>query len=90
MAKQYLYSVISLDLGSARSDTAQGLTSKINTLTVISLGGGSLSVKLNSSSNDSITLSDGQNIVGFPISELYWTNAAQVGITATIFGVWID
>ena len=88
--RQYDYDVISLDLGTARSDVAQGLTKKINTLTVITLDGGSLSVKLNSSSNESITLSDGFKIEGIPLTELYWTNTAQAGKTAEIFTAWID
>lgn len=88
--RQYNYTVISLLLTNARSDSAQGLTKKINSLTVLSLGGGTLSVKLNSSSNDSITLADNMKIEGLPITELYWTNAAQVGVTATIFIIWID
>lgn len=88
--RQYNYDVISLDLTSARSDSAQGLTKKINSFTIISLGGGTLSVKLNSSSDKSITLSDNMKIEGFPITDLLWTNAAQAGITAYIFIVWID
>lgn len=88
--RQYQYDIISLALDAARSDTAQGLTKKINTLTVITLDGGSLSVKLNSSSNSSITLSDGFKIEGIPISELYWAHAAQAGLTAEIFVAWTD
>lgn len=88
--RQYDYDVISLDLTSARSDSAQGLTKKINSITVISLGGGTLSAKLNSSSNKSITLADNMKIEGIPITDILWTNAAQAGVTASIFIVWID
>ncbi|MDP2217215.1 MAG: hypothetical protein Q8J68_08020 [Methanolobus sp.] len=93
------YAVLSLSLAGARADSAQGVitlvgvskaTWKINTLTVITLGGGTLSVKLNSSSGDSITLSDGFKIEGILIDELYWTNSAQVGKTAEIFAAWAD
>ena len=93
------YAIISLLLTGARSDSAQGAitlegvskaTWKINTLTVITLGGGSLSVKLNRSSGDSITLSDGFKIEGVQIAELYWTNAAQAGLTAKILAAWVD
>lgn len=93
------YAVISLALDGARADSAQGAitlegvskaTWKINTLTVITLGGGTLSVKLNSSSGDSITLSDAFKIEGSIIDELYWTNAAQAGKTAEIYAAWVD
>lgn len=89
-SRQYQYDVISLLLTGARSDKAQGLTKKINTLTIITLGGSSLSVKLNASTNNSITLSDGFKIEGIPISELYWTHIAQAGLTAKVFVAWID
>ncbi len=88
--RQYQYDVISLLLTGARSDSAQGLTKKINSITVLTLNGGTLSVKLNSAANDSITLADNMKIEGLPISELYWTNSAQAGLTAQIFIIWID
>lgn len=88
--RQYQPSVISLLLTGARSNSAQGLTKKINTITVITLNGGTLSLKLNSSSNSSITLADNMKIEGTPISEIYWTNSAQAGLTANIFTAWID
>lgn len=88
--RQYQPSVISLLLTGARTDSAQGLTKKINSITIITLNGGSLSVKLNSSSNDSITLADNMKIEGTPITELYWTNTAQAGLTAKIYTAWID
>ena len=89
-SRQYQYDVISLLLTGARSDSAQGLTKKINTITVITLNGGSLSIKLNSSSDKSIPLADNMKIEGTPISELYWTNTAQAGLTAQIYIAWID
>lgn len=93
------YSVITLDLSTARTNLAQGIIAlrgvniaswMINTITVISLGGGSLSVKKNTNTNDSITLSDGFKEEGNPITELYWTNSAQAGKTATIYIAWVD
>ena len=88
--RQYLYDVISLDLGTTRTDLAQGLTKKINSITILDLGGGTLSFKLNASSNDSITASDGLKIDGIPVTEIYWTNVLQAGVTAIIFIVWVD
>lgn len=88
--RQYQYDIISLLLTNARSDVAQGLTKKINSITIINLNAGTLSVKLNATTNKLVTLADGMKIEGMPISELYWTNAAQPGITAQIFVVWID
>jgi len=102
--RQYQYDILSfdttppingIDLSVARGSTddylAHGLTKKINTLTVITLDGGSLSVKLNANTNDSITLSDGFKIEGIPISELYWYNTKQAdGTIAEIFAAWID
>jgi len=88
--KQYEYAIITLDLTSARSDLAEGLTSTVNTFTVLSLGGGALSCALNDNLADLIDLSDGMKIEGIPITEIYWTNLAQAGITATIFIAWVD
>jgi len=93
------YVVLTIDLGTARSDKALGsITLRgqsipswlCNTLTVLSLGGGSLSFKLNDSNNDSIDASDGMSITGKPFSELYLTNAAQAGVTAKIYMDWTD
>lgn len=88
--RQYKYNVISLALDNARTDVAQGLTTKLNTLTILTLGGGTLSARLNSASNDLITLSNGLKIEGIPITEIYWTNTAQPGVTAKVFVAWID
>lgn len=88
--KELPYKVIDLSLATARSDTAQSLDNISNTLTIISLDGGSLSFKLNSSDNDSITASDGLKIEGTVITEIYWTNTAQSGKTAEIFLAWVD
>ena len=90
--RQYQYSIITVDLSVDRSSgVAAGLTKKINTLTVITLDGGSLSVKLNTSSDKSITLADNMKIEGIPISDLYWINTAQAaGTDAEIFTAWID
>lgn len=88
--KELPYKVISLSLATARDDTAQALVNTANTLTIISLDGGSLSFKLNSSDKDSITASDGLKIEGPVITEIYWTNTAQPGKTAEIFLAWVD
>lgn len=90
--RQYQYDVITLDLSVDRSSgVAQGLTKKINTLSVITLDGGTLSVKLNTSSDKTIVLADGMKIEGIPISDLYWINTAQAaGTDAQIFIAWID
>lgn len=93
------YSVITLDLGDARSDLAQGsitlrgtaLSSWLaNVVTIITLDGGSLSFKLGDSDNDSITASDNMKHEGPPFSEIYWTNTAQPGLTAEIYVTWVD
>lgn len=88
--KELPYKVIDLGLVTARDDSAQALENAVNTLTIITLDGGSLSFKLNSSGNDSITASDGLKIEGLVITEIYWTNTAQPGKTAEIFLAWVD
>jgi hypothetical protein len=88
--KELPYKVIELSLATARTDGAESLENVSNTLTVITLDGGTLSFKLNSSDNDSITASDGLKIEGTVITEIYWTNAAQAGLTAEIFLSWVD
>lgn len=88
--KELPYKVIELALDGARADVAQSLENTSNSLTIITLDGGSLSFKLNSSGNDSITASDGMKIEGVVITEIYWTNTAQAGKTAEIFSTWID
>lgn len=90
LSRQYDPETISLALDNARTDVAQGLTKKINSLTILTLNGGSLSLKLNSSSNTSVPLADNLKIDGTPITEIYWTNTAQAGKTAKIYIVWID
>lgn len=93
------YVVLTLDLSTARTDEAVGSiaikgntvpTWICNTLTVLTLGGGSLSFKLNSSNNDGIDASDGLKIEGTTFYELYLTNSAQAGVTAKIFMAYID
>lgn len=93
------YAVITLDLGSARTDAAQGSitlrgvalgTWRVNTLTILTLGGGTLSARLNDTSNDLIPISNGQKIEGIPITEIYWTNEAQADLTAKVFAAWVD
>ena len=93
------YAVISLDLGDARDDLAEGSITlrgsavsswKANTITVLDLDGGSLSFKLNDSDNDSIDGSDGLKIEGNILREIYWTNTAQAGKTATVYLAWVD
>lgn len=90
-SRQYQYDIIPVELDLILTDVSAGLTKKINTLTVITLNGGSLSVRLNADTNDLITLSDGFKIEGIPISQLYWkTTALQAGLTAEIFTAWVD
>ena len=93
------YAVISLDLSTARSDLAQGAvtlrgssvsTWKANTITILTLGGGSLSFRLDKSTNDEIDASDGLKVEGSIFREIYWTNTAQAGITAKIYLAWVD
>lgn len=88
--RQYQYIIISLDLATARTDVAQGLTSKINVLAIITLDTGVLNIKLNNSTNTIIPLITGLVIDTIQISEIYWTNTAQPGKTAKIFIVWAD
>jgi hypothetical protein len=88
--KELPYKVIDLSLATARDDSAQTLDKISNTLTVITLDGGSLSFKLNSADNDSITACDGLKIEGTVITEIYWTNTAQSGKTAEIYLAWVD
>ena len=89
-ARQYKYKVISLDLGTVRADVAEGLTKKINTITLLDLNGGSLDLKLNTKANDTINGSDGLKMEGMPVTDIFWTNSAQAGKTAKIFIAWID
>ena len=88
--RQYQYKVLSIVLTAARTNVAQGLTKKINTITILDLDGGALDIKLNANTNDTISCSDGLKIEGIPITEIYWTNTAQAGLTATIFVAWVD
>lgn len=88
--RQYVPNIISLLLTNARTAEAEGLTNKINTITFLTLGGGTLTFRLNSATADLITASDGMKIEGIPITEIYWTHGAQAGITAEIFTAWID
>lgn len=88
--KELPYKVISLSLAAARTDSAEGLTNLSNTLTILTLDGGSLTFRLNASGNDLIAGSDGLKIEGVNITEIYWTNAAQAAKTAKIFLAWVD
>ncbi len=90
---------ISLALDAARSDGAQGALTilgeavanwKANSITFISLGGGALQFRLNDDDAGLITASDGLKVEGIPFTEIYWTHAAQAGITAEIFVAWVD
>ena len=88
--KELPYKVIELSLAAARADVAQSLENTSNTMTIITLDGGDLTFKLNSADNDSITASDGLKIEGTVITEIFWSNAAQAGLTAEIFLSWVD
>jgi hypothetical protein len=93
------YAKISLNLGDARTDLAQGSITlrgsavspwKANTITVLDLDGGSLSFKLNDSDNDSIDGSDDLKVEGNIFREIYWTNTEQAGKTAKVYLAWVD
>jgi len=90
--RQYQYKVLSKVLTAARADpgVAEGLLKKINTITILDLDGGALDLKLNANTNDTITCSNGLKIEGIPITDIWWINAAQPGLTATIFVAWVD
>lgn len=100
LAKVVPYSVVTLDLEAVRVDEAQGplmiggeqKTDWIaNTLTVIDLDeSATLSVRLDRIQNDEIPLSQGLTIAGVAVTELYWTNVGQAGVTAKIFVAWVD
>lgn len=98
LAKVVPYSVIPLSLETVRVDEAQGAVTvggvqKIdwiaNTLTVLDLGGATLSVRLDRKYNDLIPLSHGMTIAGAVFTELYWTNIGQAGAAAKIFVAWV-
>lgn len=93
------YSLITLDLGSARANLANGAitlrgasvgTWKANTITVLTLGGGSLSIRLDDVTNDLIPCSDGMKIEVGQFREIYFTNASQVGKTAKLLISFVD
>jgi len=92
------YTVISLDLGTARVASAhndlivEGETISdwiANTLTVLTLDGGTLDLAL-SQNGDDILASDGFKSEGIRFSNIYWTNIVQAGKTAKIFVAWVD
>lgn len=93
------YAVITLDLSTARTNLAQGAitlravsvgTWKANTITILTLGGGSLSFRLDKNTNDSIDASDNLKVEGVTLRDIFWTNTAQAGKTAKIFLAWVD
>lgn len=92
------YTIISLALDNARNGAAQNdLTVEgetvsdwtANTITVLTLGAGSLSFAL-SQLGDDIIASDGLKVEGVRFSNIYWTNTSQPGKTAVIFLAWVD
>ena len=82
--------MIELSLTAARTDSAEGLETISNTLTILTLDTGALSFKLNSADNASIPASDGLKIEGVIITDIFWTNTAQADLTAKIFHGWVD
>jgi len=93
------YTQITLDLTNPRANAAQGTVAilgnavdawKANTITFLSLGGGTLSFRLNNSAAGLITASDGLRVEGEVFSEIYWTHSAQVGKAAEIHIAWVD
>jgi hypothetical protein len=92
-------SIISISLEDVRVNEAQGALTICgeavadwiaNSITVISLDGGSLSVRLDDTLSGRIELSDGMTIAGEVFTELYWTNTGQEGLTAQIHVAWVD
>lgn len=92
------YAVISLDCSAALTDSAQGAVTVLgesvstwlaNSITIILLGGNTVSFRLDDSSGGLITASDGLTVAGIPFSEIYWTVTAGAG-TAQIIIAWID
>ena len=91
------YAVISLDCSASITDSAQGAiilngvstTSWMaNSITIVSLGGNTVSFRLGSTSNGLITASDGLSLNGIPFDEIYWTVVAGSG-TAEIVIAWV-
>jgi len=92
------YTVIELDASVVRADTAQGAitllgetvsTWKANSITVLDLGGNTLTFRLDSDVASSIPASDGLKIEGVSFTEVYWTNGAGAG-TIYIFITWVE
>ena len=90
------YAVITLGAG-AKANEAQGAitlrglsvgTWKANTITVLTLAGGTLSFKLDKNNNDSINASSGLKVEDSLFRDIFWTKA--VATTATIFIAWVD
>lgn len=90
------YAVITLVAG-AMPNTAQGAitlrgasvgTWKANTITVLTLAGGTLSFRLDKNNNDLIDASTGLKVEGSIFRDIFWTKAAAT--TATIILSWVD
>ncbi len=92
------YAIITLNAATVRADTAQGAITllgesvsgwKANSITILDLGGNTLSFKLDDDVAGEIPASDGLKIEGIPFTEIYWTNAAGAG-NMKIFITWVE
>ncbi len=90
------YAIITLVAG-ALANSAQGAITlrgvsvgswKANTITILTLAGGTLSFRLDKNNNDSIDASAGLKNEGSIFSDIFWTKAAAT--TATVIISWVD
>jgi len=79
------YKIVTVDLGTARSDSALGLSGI--SLTIIDKGTGNFSFKFNDKGKDAITQDDVADGSVFEIefSEIYFTNTAQAGLSVKLY-----
>ena len=78
--KPIYYSVITLDLGDARTDTEIEI---VGDFIMVQSIGGSLSARLNEKNNDSLDFAVLKSITT-PVYRIFFTNTAQVGLSAVI------
>lgn len=90
IAKSNRYQVVTLDLGTARTDVAVGLKEKNRVANFLSweLVEAATTYKLNSKGNDSMAASVGVEHENFEIEEIYITNAAAAGMEARLYYEW--
>lgn len=90
------YAIITLGAG-ALANIAQGTltvrganvgTWRANTITILTLAGGTLSFRLDKNDNDAIDASSGLKVEGNIFRDIFWTKAAAT--TATVYVAWVD